>query len=103
MMEKMSDASIMAQALNMWANYVETGTVTLSAKEAQERYERAKNDRFRRADIAPPRALDEDQMRLVMRLRNLAVAQLKADSVVFNNELERQQPASTEPVRKPTF
>ena len=57
--ELVSDESLIHNALQRWANYIETGTVTLTAKDAQQ----AKR---------PFKALDHQQMKLVVRLRDLA-------------------------------
>jgi hypothetical protein len=46
-------------ALNLWANYIETGNVVLCAQDAQRQGERVK-------------ALDISQMKMVIRLRELA-------------------------------
>lgn len=58
-MDKMSDQELIEIALNQWANHIETGNIVLSARDAFQ----AKK---------PFRALDEDQMELVLRLRRLA-------------------------------
>lgn len=57
--EQASDRELKENALNLWANYVETGNPILSATDMQ-------NQR------KPVRALGEDGMRLVLRLRALA-------------------------------
>lgn len=80
-MKDMSDKELIFRSLNMWANYIETGDVILNGKEARERYERNKNDRFKRQGIEPPRTLDEDQMRMVLRLRDLAVDHLNGKAM----------------------
>lgn len=54
-----TDEHLVRNALQMWANYIETGNVNLSAKDAQ-------------AARKPFRALGVDQMKLVIRLRELA-------------------------------
>ena len=56
----MTDEELIAHALDMWANYVETSNVSLSANDAAE--QKAKFN-----------ALSLDQMKLVIRLRELAV------------------------------
>ena len=53
------DEVLVRNALQMWANYIESGNVTLSAKDAKEAGK-------------PFRALDSYQMRMVIRLRELA-------------------------------
>lgn len=57
--ERESDESLIRNALTMWANYIETGNVVLSAKDAQQARK-------------PFKALDHQQMKLVIRLRELA-------------------------------
>lgn len=54
-----SDDSLIRNALHMWANYIETGNIALSAKDAQQANK-------------PFKALDLPQMKLVVRLRELA-------------------------------
>ena len=61
----MNDSELQCNALQMWANYIETGAVTTSAKDAK--------NAGREIDI---RALNENQMMLVLRLRGLAARQL---------------------------
>lgn len=56
---ELNDKELISFALNQWANIVETGNPILSAKDA----ERQKK---------PFKALTEDQMELVLRLRRLA-------------------------------
>ena len=46
-------------ALNLWANYIETGDVTLCAKDAERTGDKVK-------------ALDATQMKVIVRLRELA-------------------------------
>ena len=58
-MDHYSDGELRAQALNMWANHIETGNVILSARDAAERNE-------------PFNALNETQMETVLHLRRLA-------------------------------
>ena len=53
------DEVLVRNALQMWANHIETGTVTLSAKDAK-------------AVGKPFKALDSYQMKMVIRLRELA-------------------------------
>lgn len=54
-----SNPELIAFALNMWANFIETDNVALSARDAQQSGQ-------------PYSALSADQMRLVIRLRDLA-------------------------------
>lgn len=62
-MQGKKDSELVFYALGYWANYVETGEITLSAQDAQN----AKR---------PFKALSQDQMVMVLRLRNLAQAHL---------------------------
>lgn len=59
-MAELNDGQLIQQALDMWANHVETGDSTLSALEAQEA-----GKKFN--------ALSLDQMKLVIRLRELGL------------------------------
>lgn len=61
-MRIMSDSELIQHALYMWANYIETGDVVLSATDA---------DTIGQA----PKALDTHQMKMVIRLRELASKQ----------------------------
>lgn len=56
---ELNDKELISFALNQWANIVETGTPTLSARDAAQQ----------KKSYA---ALTEDQMELVLRLRRLA-------------------------------
>ena len=58
-MDKMSDEQLIAQSLVMWANYIETGDMSTSAIDAKH------------AKLSY-NALTTDQMRLIIRLRDLA-------------------------------
>jgi len=58
-----SDSELKFRALNMWANFVETGDVILSAKDAIQQGKM-------------PRALELNQQKLVIRIRELAVKEL---------------------------
>jgi hypothetical protein len=55
----MTDEQLIANSLSMWANYVETGDMALSAIEAREQK-------------LPYNALMVDQMKLIIRLRELS-------------------------------
>ena len=57
-----TDADLICNALHLWANYIETRNVLLSAQDAQ-------------AQNKPFKALSTDQMKLVVRLRELAEKQ----------------------------
>jgi hypothetical protein len=56
-----TDQELIARALNLWGNWIETGNIILSAEDAQQR-----KLKFN--------ALSVDQMKLVVRLRELATA-----------------------------
>ena len=68
------DHELAAYALDMWANNIETGEYGLSAADAVERKMRVK-------------ALGTDQMRLVIRLRDLAGKLRKQHSSAVMNKL----------------
>ena len=55
----MPDKLLINYALNLWANYIETGNVITSAKDVQAMHK-------------PVKALDLDAMKLVVRLREMA-------------------------------
>ena len=58
-MDKLTDSQLIDHALMAWCNHIETGDITLSAKDA--------------ADAKLPfNALTHEQMRLVIRLSDLA-------------------------------
>lgn len=63
----MDDRELSAYALDMWANNIETGNPGLSAQEAE-------------AQKLPVKALGLDQMRLIIRLRDLAANLRKASA-----------------------
>lgn len=68
----LTDAELHARALLNWANYIETGRVTLSAEDvAQQNRHRAPKDQLK------ARELDSGQVALVQRLRVLAEDQLR--------------------------
>lgn len=56
---EMTDPELVSNALHLWANYIETGNVNLSATDAKQ---------ARR----PFKALTTEQMEIVVRLRKLA-------------------------------
>lgn len=64
MIDDESDEQLIWSALNMWANWIETGDVVLSDADL-ERQGR------------PPRRLTEDQRERVKRLRELAASELR--------------------------
>ncbi len=53
------DRQIIAYALDLWANFIQTGELTMSAQDAERAGE-------------PIKALSTDQMKMVIRLRDLA-------------------------------
>ena len=63
----MSDRELSAYALDMWANNIETGDPNLSAQDAE-------------AQKLSVKALSTNQMRLIIRLRDLAANLRKASS-----------------------
>ena len=64
----MEDKHLIFYALNMWANYIETGDVNMAAQNAVKQGEK---DRVR--------ALSLDQMKFIIRLRELGIKQLSGD------------------------
>ncbi len=64
MIDNWNDWELRLHALNLWANYIETGNVTMSAVDAS----KAKK---------PFNALTLDQQRIVVRLRDLAIKELE--------------------------
>ncbi|WP_274643978.1 hypothetical protein [Pseudomonas serbica] len=58
-LNQMTDNELIAQALSMWANYIETRDVNLCAQDLQNMKK-------------PVKALDEAQMESVLRLRKLS-------------------------------
>ncbi len=58
----MEDRNLIATALAQWANYIETGAVYLSA-----------NDVIAAKQHVKVKALTQDQRKLVIRLRDLAI------------------------------
>ena len=59
------DNEIKFYALNMWANHIETGNVSMSAEDAHKRNEKVSL-----------KYLDENQQKFVIRLRELARKEL---------------------------
>lgn len=59
MSDERTDDELICNALQMWANHIETGNVVLSATDAKQARK-------------PFKALDAHQMKLVIRLRELA-------------------------------
>lgn len=66
-MHDRTDLQIQATAVGMWANYIETGDVSISARDAQ-------NAKL------PFKALNEEQMRMVLRFRDLSSSLLRQSS-----------------------
>lgn len=62
-----TDKELINQALNYWANYIETGEVHLSAR-----------DKINMGQLSKP--LDDNQVLTVLRLRELAKQQLQNNS-----------------------
>lgn len=68
-----TDQAVKAHALQMWANYVETGNVLLSAEDAESQNKcRRPNERI------SIKALTPSQMKLVIRLRDMAENELRS-------------------------
>jgi hypothetical protein len=63
-MSDFTDKDLRYHALHQWANYIETGIISLSAQDAQNMGKKFK-------------ALSVEQMKLVIRLRELADKELK--------------------------
>lgn len=59
MPDEQTDHELIRTALHLWANHIETGNVALSARDAVHAHK-------------PFKALSNDQMKLVVRLRELA-------------------------------
>lgn len=78
MPSNMTDRELSAFALDMWANRIETGDSNLSGKDAEQR-ELSIN------------ALDLAQMKLVIRLRELAINLRKADVDLRQKALQDQR------------
>lgn len=51
MFEEWTDQQLISNALNMWANYVETGNVAMSAKTAKEMNEEVYTLNFRQREL----------------------------------------------------
>jgi len=66
-MEQESDGFLIHNALHMWCNYIETGNPVMSAIDAQQ----AKK---------PYKAIHVDQMKLIIRLRELAAKYEKIET-----------------------
>lgn len=65
----MTDDELISHALTVWANHIETGTVTLSASDAS-----AQNAARKPSDQLRISSLNPDQVKLVRRLRSLSSA-----------------------------
>ena len=64
-----NDNEIIAQALNMWANHIETGKVTTSAIDAEKSEQ----------DWLCVKPLTMEQMKFIIRLRELSIKTLGND------------------------
>lgn len=51
MLETWTDQELISNALNMWANYIETGNVTMSAKSAKEMNEEVYTLNYRQKEL----------------------------------------------------
>jgi hypothetical protein len=71
----MRDSDLKAHALRLWANFIETGNVTLSAGDVA-----ARNASVSPNARSPLHKLDGDQQQLVMHLRSLASAEVARNS-----------------------
>jgi hypothetical protein len=87
-MRDQSDLQIQARAVGMWANYIETGDVSISASDAQ-------NAKL------PFKALSEEQMRMVLRFRDLSISLLQQDSNLLGAKLGLSAPAPA--AQEPAF
>lgn len=65
----MTDDELTSHALNLWANYIETGDVILSARDVSEQ-----NTSRKPSDQLRIRARTDAQIELVRRIRALSVA-----------------------------
>lgn len=70
MSERWSDNRLKSHALNVWANYIETGDPAMSAVMAE-----------RSGHASQINDLSEDQKKIVARMRQLSIDELKAESV----------------------
>lgn len=61
-----TDEEIRNHALNMWGNYIESGSVTLS-----------RNDCIKQGEVNYIKSLSDEQLALVARIRQLAKDELK--------------------------
>ena len=67
------DKNLISQALKFWANHIETGNLTLNAKDIELILKSEdKKDPYRMRTKGEIKALSEDQMELVLRLRKLS-------------------------------
>lgn len=73
----MTDKELISRAISMWANYIETGTVTLSAADANQR-----NEFSGPRDKIKINALTADQVELVERIKKLSINVLREESSV---------------------
>lgn len=71
-------------ALTLWANHIETGDIVMGAEDARKRGIKTN-------------PLQEDQMRLVLRLRELARAALQGEISIKKKPIARPLPPNLEP------
>jgi hypothetical protein len=76
--DEQSDNELISYATEMWANYIETYCVSMSAKNAVERNH--KNEDFKIKYHYEPNHLASYQKRLVKRLRELSVSYKKENN-----------------------
>lgn len=85
------DKDIIYQALNMWANYIETGDVALSATDAHRVYESELATYKKSNSFSPPksrvRPLTHEQMSLIVRIRDLATDVLNGPNEPINKHV----------------
>ena len=67
--DEMPENEVIARALHMWANYIETGTVIMSAADAINQKK-------------PLHPLTLDQQKFVIRLRDMAIGELTGGKYV---------------------
>jgi len=72
----LTDEELKSRALSQWANYIETGTVTLSAQDVQQQNQsRPLKERKALPDLS------EEQRQMVARLRQLSINELSGQQV----------------------
>lgn len=68
-----NDKAVIIYALNMWANYIETDNVVLSAEDAKSMGK-------------PVKVLDSDQIKFVKRLKELGSSIISGSTILKRNE-----------------